>query len=216
MTKNIIVFYVIIFIGTLNLNGQGVQLAKYKKSSFPGLESSEPEMLIYFTYDKYLFVKDIAEKQFKSETGILFKINFMKEMIYREQDQPEIHHNYWIKSKKAVWAKYAQQSPKCTISEKTAEINGYRCILAECEPLPNEDPRTTSVAIWFAPDVPTIGGLEGYDGLPGLPIEMFYNGPLGKFPIIKLISIEETDKLIQFEAVGKEVSGAKMASIMRN
>jgi GLPGLI family protein len=54
-----------------------------------------------------------------------------------------------------------------TMTEETKEINGYLCYLATLDKRNNK-----KLKVWYAPDIPVAHGPKGYNGLPGLVLQI--------------------------------------------
>ena len=54
-----------------------------------------------------------------------------------------------------------------TMTEETKEINGYLCYLATLDKR-----NIKKLKVWYAPDIPVVHGPKGYDGSPGLVLQI--------------------------------------------
>lgn len=133
------------------------------------------ECKLYYTKEKSIY--NIVDKM-EAENSIAYKIAKIRFMglYYNDIVAKE-------KIKQTTIGNYNVILPfdeyKWNITSETKTISGYKCFKATCDY--NEFSRqgtymTRHAEVWFAPEIAAPFGPKGYDGLPGLVLEVLFGG----------------------------------------
>lgn len=192
---------------TFDITLDSIQMAQLGDIFLPSEKTSETTLL--FTSEATLYEPVIAEPETPAdmEGGIRMMVMTDQFKVYTQLPDGNI-----TEQREFMGRSFLIEAPRDNVNWKTTgrfkTIAGHNCMEAAAIY------KTDTVSAWFAPDIPVSSGPEGWQGLPGLILELNFNN--GK-RIITAVNVESETiipKLIQKPAKGKKVTREKFRSIV--
>ena len=169
----------------------GQEQSVYKEDEALALPSVGSEMIIVSSYGSDILYKNIKDERYTKQSDFLGKIFLIQDVI-----------------EKIDWKLHAD----------TKNIGNYTCFKATTEKLvtdpfadePTDESRT--ITAWYAPQIPVSNGPVGFQGLPGLILELTYDTKT--ILCSKVILNPKNPNTIEPPSKGKSVSQSEYDKIV--
>lgn len=243
MNKILLVSFVLLFfIKTNSQNSRGV--IEYGKKSMERVLTEKDKQSMKETPEKYKRFQKMYDLYAEGEKKLTFELKVdnnigsftMKPLLdsdnnYKKQLGPGPYDTgvYYNKDKRILQLNafgelflITRPKLKWKIQKETKKIGRYNCFKATTEIIVNTKGRKQLITVWFTPNIPISLGPLGYDGLPGLILELEVHKKIYYVKKITLnpkevIKIEEpTNGIIVTEKEYHEKASSMMQKFRKN